>query len=104
MADITSIAPQYLEVWRRGASEELNLTFRSKHTAIRFTYRLHEARRALRKAEHPLAKIANGVSCSRPREQEDGTWLVTVGPKDADVFEDLEAQGILGNNPYSPQE
>jgi len=95
---VSSYAPEFLEIFRRGAQEEVRITLTDAKMAHRLRFRLNNLRRDLRKEQHPLATVSNGVTL-----RVDGPILL-IEPSDDDFLAAIQEAGITINSPlpYTP--
>ncbi len=93
---VSSYAPEFLEIFRRGAQEEVRITLHDSKMAHRLRFRLNNLRRDLRKEMHTLAKVADGVTL-----RIEGATL-TVEPSDDDFLSAIQEAGITIDAPTLP--
>lgn len=61
---VTSFAPEFLELYKQAAQEQVRISLDSPEAAQRLRSRLHSLRVDMRKENHPYTTIANGVQFS----------------------------------------
>ena len=93
---VSSYGAELFEVFKRGQLEETAIAFNEKDgykKATTLRHRLHKLRVEMRKENHPLTTIANGVSFSIRDLGEDGGVLI-ARPVDANYLDAIKAAGI----------
>ena len=94
---VNSFAPELMKLYMVAHEHEVILPFDTKKEATRFRFRCHDLRRNMRKEDHDLVRIAEGVQFSI-RETETG-FCVVCGPSDDSFVEKLRAAGIKIDEP-----
>lgn len=90
---VSSYAPEFLEVWRRGSINPIEIKLDSKKEAERLRFRLNNLRKEMRKEEHDDVSLANGVQLSIV-ELDSGEAILTAHPSDDKFLEAIAAAGI----------
>jgi len=96
---IESYAPELLELYRRGAQEEIAIRLPSYTAANNLRARMHNLRGEMRKVNFHLLTIAERVQCVlRPCDptipKGEGEWFFIARPADRDFLDALRAAGI----------
>jgi len=86
---VSSYAPEFLELFKTAAQQELIIPLGNSKRATRFRFRLNMLRVAMRKEQHPLTTIANSVQFSITPEGH-----LQCSPADASFLDDLKGVGI----------
>lgn len=102
---VTSFAPEFLELYKQAAQEQVRIPLTSNAEAQRLRSRLHSLRVAMREENHPYTTIANGVQFSI-----DGTTLIArpaddkfvVALRNAGVTVDIEDTPLRGGDEAVP--
>ncbi len=90
---VSSYAPEFLEVWRRGSINPIEIRLDSKKEAERLRFRLNNLRKEMRKEEHNDVPLANGVQLSIV-ELKNGEAILTAHPSDDKFLDAIRAAGI----------
>jgi len=86
---VSSFAPEYLELFKLAAQEEVLIPIGNKKRAIRMRFRINMLRRAMRQEGHSLTTIANSVQFILTPE-----FNLRCVPADVDYLGPLKAAGI----------
>jgi hypothetical protein len=95
---VSSYGPELFELFKQASQREISIPFTGgdigfrKATTLRF--RCHRLRVAMRKENHHLTTIANGVIFSI-RDGEEGKTFLVARPADTNFDAELAAAGIV---------
>ena len=95
---VSSFAPELLTVFHKASQEPVAIPVENEKAAIRFRFRLHQLRRAMRREMHEWAGIAEGCQVTKHpanAEKPDGPWLVAISPSDIDLLPALKKAGVV---------
>ena len=94
---VSSYAPEFLELFKTAAQQELTIPLGNTKRATRLRFRLNMLRRAMRIEHHSLTTIANSVQFSITSEGH-----LHCSPADASFLDDLKGVGVEVQVPTTP--
>jgi len=91
---VSSFAPEFLEIFKSAAQEEILIPVGDEKRAIRLRFRLNMLRRDMRKEGHTLTTIANSVQFSITPEGD-----LMCAPADASFLDAISKAGVTIGTP-----
>jgi len=86
---VSSFAPEFLELFKSAAQEEVLIKLGNKKRAVRLRFRLNMLRKDMRNEQHTLVTIANSVQFNLTDEGD-----LICSPADSSFLEAIKEAGV----------
>lgn len=100
VSKLTSYAPEYMELFRRGAQSPIEVKLSTENAATHMRSRMYKFRRIMRDEQHPMTAIANSVQIAIHDEtyvhagEDKVRWVLTCKPADYKFLTAIADAGI----------